>query len=248
MSLRASNTYHVNNCKANAILPVQQIDVKNIVRMLKNARLSKHDIICVYGDVNSQITDTLFVYYTLEKFGLNMYYLNLDWKTLPVQYITKEIPVYKKICEKYKYSENVINAEDVVKESNYKNTRIIDVRPPADYSGENNIFPINGHIPTAINVYWIKLLVSTNTEPVIVTPTFQTKEYIEKLFNNAGIYSSNDIILSCNSGSETTVTCFAITQILKWQNLKTFEGSWNVYQYLSGQCPEKYKITTGSLQ
>lgn len=174
-SLRASNTYHVSNCKA-CIVPVQQIDVKSIVRILTNARLSKHDKICVYGGVGSDIQSTLFVYYTLAKFGLNMYYLNMDWKTLPKQYLTQEIPVYKKIHEKYKYCDNNINAEKVVKKSYKKNTRIIDVRSPSSYSGVNDIYPKNGHIPTAINVFWTNFMVSTNTTPAIVTQTFQSKE------------------------------------------------------------------------
>jgi 3-mercaptopyruvate sulfurtransferase SseA len=247
-SLRTSNTYHVSNCKACGIVPVQQIDVKSIVRMLINTRLSRHDKICVYGGVGGDITSTLFVYYTLVKFGLNMYYLNMDWKTLPIQYLTQEIPVYKKICEKYKFSDYDINAEKVVKKSHYKNTRIIDVRSPAAYSGEQtDIYPLNGHIPTAINVFWNNIMVSTNTTPAIVTQTFKSKEEITKILNDAGIYKENDIILSCNTSSESTTMFFAITDILGWNNIKIFQGSWNVYQYLSSKCPNKYQITTGPL-
>ena len=247
-SLRTSDTYYVSNCKACGIVPVQQIDVKSIVKMLTNARLSKHDKICVYGGVGSDITSTLFVYYTLAKFGLNMYYLNMDWKTLPKQYLTQEIPVYKKIHEKYKYFDYDINAEKVVKKSYKKNTRIIDVRSPGGYTGEQtDIYPINGHIPTAINVFWTKLMVSTNTTPAIVTQTFQSKEYITQLLNNAGIYKENDIIVYCNSSTELSVMFFAITNILGWKNIKAFQGSWNVYQYLSSKCPNKYQVTTGPL-
>lgn len=246
-SLRTSNTYYVSNCKACGIVPVQQIDIKSIVKMLTNARLSKHDKICVYGGVGGDIISTLFVYYTLAKFGLNMYYFNMDWKTLPTQYLTQEIPVYKKIHEKYKYCDNDINAEKVVKKSLKKNTRIIDVRPPTSYSGVTDIYPINGHIPTAINVFWNNLMVSTDSTPAIVTQVFQSKEYITQLLNNAGIYKENDIIVYCNSSSELSVMFFAITNILGWKNIKAFQGSWNVYQYLSSKCPNKYQVTIGPL-
>jgi thiosulfate/3-mercaptopyruvate sulfurtransferase len=246
MSLRSSNTCPVDNCKEDGILPVQQIDVKNINRMLKNSRLSKNDKICVYGDNNTKIEDTLFVYYTLNKFGLKMYYLNLDWTTLPDKYLTQEIPVYKKICERYKYSEHIINSEDVVKESYKENTKIIDVRPPTAYTGENKIFPINGHIPTADNLFWMKLMIPSSDPMVLVIPTFQSKEYIENLLTTAGISKYNDIIVYCNSGSELTVMFFALTEILGWKKLKAYQGSWSVYQYLSSQCPNKYKVATGS--
>ena len=245
-SLRASNIYSVDNCKENGMLPVQQIDVESISKMLTNARLSKDDKICVYGDANTQIQDTLFVFYTLSKFGLNMYYLNLDWKTLPSKYMTQEIPVYKKICEKYKYTDYNINAEDTVKASHSKNVKIIDVRPPKYYLGIDNTFPINGHIPTAINIFWQQLMIPSSIDQTSVTQTFQSKSFIKKLLHNNNIYKNNDIIVYCNTGSEITVMFFAITQILGWKNVNAFQGSWSVYQYLNSKCPNKYKVVTNT--
>ena len=59
------------------------------------------------------------------------------------------------------------------------------------------------------------------------------------------IFSLYDLLDSENF--DAIPETFSINNILGWKNLKAFQGSWNVYQYLSSKCPNKYKVPSGSV-
>jgi thiosulfate/3-mercaptopyruvate sulfurtransferase len=106
-------------------------------------------------------------------------------------------------------------------ESGDSNLLLIDARAPERYRGE--IEPIDmrgGHIPGAINYPFSKNL--TDTEPQV----FRSQEELAKLFRDAGVDKSRNIVSYCGSGVTACHNLLAM-QIAGIDNARLYPGSWS---------------------
>jgi thiosulfate/3-mercaptopyruvate sulfurtransferase len=95
---------------------------------------------------------------------------------------------------------------------------IVDARPPEQYNGSSSENPTDGHIPSAVNLYFKDLLTSTNA--------FKSKEQIQQIVKQKGIMPEKTVIVYCNTGIFASVVYVALTQILEYRNVKVYEGSY----------------------
>ena len=113
-------------------------------------------------------------------------------------------------------------------------TQLIDVRSPDEYAGrllapahlpqEQSQRP--GHIPTASNVPWAK---SANDDG-----TFKSDDELVQLYTEAGLVEGADTIAYCRIGERSAHTWFVLHEILGWDNVKNYDGSWTEYGSLVG--------------
>ncbi len=105
---------------------------------------------------------------------------------------------------------------------------LVDVRSPAEYSGEKLHMPEypqegalrGGHIPGAKNVPWAK---AVNTED----GTFKTAEELRQIYENEqGLDPNGDIIAYCRIGERSSHTWFVLTNLLGFTNVRNYDGSW----------------------
>lgn len=105
--------------------------------------------------------------------------------------------------------------------------KMIDVRSPEEYSGERLHMPDypnegalrGGHIPGAANVPWAT---AANEDG-----TFKDASALREIYeSNAGLSSSDDVIVYCRIGERSSHTWFVLTNLLGYENVRNYDGSW----------------------
>jgi thiosulfate/3-mercaptopyruvate sulfurtransferase len=111
---------------------------------------------------------------------------------------------------------------------------LVDVRSPDEYAGRL-LAPAHlpqeqaqraGHIPTAVNVPWSK---AANEDG-----TFRSDDELRELYREAGLDDSRPIIAYCRIGERSSHTWFALHELLGYQEVKNYDGSWTEYGSLVG--------------
>ncbi|MBS1704693.1 MAG: sulfurtransferase [Armatimonadetes bacterium] len=106
--------------------------------------------------------------------------------------------------------------------------KLIDVRSPQEFSGErlhmadypNEGALRGGHIPHAKNIPWARA-VNPNTGE------FRSAEELRALYEEeAGLASTDDVIVYCRIGERSAHTWFALKHLLGYQNVRNYDGSW----------------------
>jgi thiosulfate/3-mercaptopyruvate sulfurtransferase len=114
------------------------------------------------------------------------------------------------------------------------NLNIVDVRSPAEFSGElaapahlpQEQGQIKGHIPTAKNIPWSK---AANEDG-----TFKTDTELKELYVGAGVDLAKDTIAYCRIGERSAFSWFVLHELLGVVNVKNYDGSWTEYGSLVG--------------
>ena len=116
--------------------------------------------------------------------------------------------------------------EQVLSKVNAGGIALVDVRAPAEYSGEL-LAPENlpqegaqrgGHIPGAANIPW--------GQAVAEDGTFKSADDLQALYGGKGIDGGKEIIAYCRIGERSSHTWFVLTQLLGYQNVRNHDGSW----------------------
>jgi thiosulfate/3-mercaptopyruvate sulfurtransferase len=107
---------------------------------------------------------------------------------------------------------------------------LIDVRSPEEFRGERLHMPDypnegalrGGHIPGARNVPWKKAANDDNT--------FKSFEDLQKLYvDELGLSRHDDVIAYCRIGERSSHTWFVLTQLLGFDTVRNYDGSWTEY-------------------
>ena len=110
----------------------------------------------------------------------------------------------------------------------------VDVRSPEEYRGEKlapDHLPqeqsqVPGHIAGAANIPWAK---AANDDG-----TFKTADELKELYADEGITGAGEIIAYCRIGERSSHTWFALQELLGYENVKNYDGSWTEYGSLVG--------------
>ena len=111
---------------------------------------------------------------------------------------------------------------------------IVDVRSPAEFSGElaapahlpQEGGQIKGHIPGAKNIPWSK---AANEDG-----TFRSNEELAELYKSAGVDFAKETIAYCRIGERSAFSWFVLHELLDLQNVTNYDGSWTEYGSLVG--------------
>jgi len=111
---------------------------------------------------------------------------------------------------------------------------IVDVRSPAEFSGElaapahlpQEGGQIKGHIPTAKNIPWSK---AANEDG-----TFKSDAELAEIYSAAGVDLAKDTIAYCRIGERSAFSWFVLHELLNVTNVKNYDGSWTEYGSLVG--------------
>src|SRR5687767_13558522 len=115
----------------------------------------------------------------------------------------------------------------------------VDVRSPEEFRGELLAPPhlpqeqaqVPGHIPGAANITWSKTVKEDGT--------FKSREELEKLYAEEGITSDKDVVAYCRIGERSSHSWFVLRELLGFENVKNYDGSWTEYGSLVGVPIEK---------
>ncbi|HEX2296094.1 MAG TPA: sulfurtransferase, partial [Actinomycetota bacterium] len=102
----------------------------------------------------------------------------------------------------------------------------VDVRSPEEFRGELLAPPhlpqeqaqVPGHIPGAANVTWSKTVNEDGT--------FKTPEELRELYEAEGITPDKDVVTYCRIGERSSHSWFVLRELLGFENVKNYDGSW----------------------
>ncbi|HEX2057441.1 MAG TPA: sulfurtransferase [Actinomycetota bacterium] len=115
----------------------------------------------------------------------------------------------------------------------------VDVRSPEEFRGELLAPPhlpqeqaqVPGHIPGAANVTWSKTVNEDGT--------FKTVEELRELYEAEGITPDKDVVTYCRIGERSSHSWFVLRELLGFEDVKNYDGSWTEYGSLVGVPIEK---------
>jgi thiosulfate/3-mercaptopyruvate sulfurtransferase len=119
--------------------------------------------------------------------------------------------------------------ELVVTRARERGGALIDVRSPAEFSGELLAPPhlpgeqpyVPGHIPGAVNIPWSK---TANEDG-----SFRSADELDAIYSEPGITPQQSVITYCRIGERSSHTWFVLTQLLGYPNVANYDGSWTEY-------------------
>ncbi|WP_246985501.1 sulfurtransferase [Halorientalis marina] len=124
------------------------------------------------------------------------------------------------------YREDVLRALDT-------GTTLLDVRTEEEYRGEVIAPPgmtetarRAGHIPGATHVLW--------AENVRADGTFRPPEKLRDRYAAAGVTDDRETIVYCRIGERSSITWFALTELLGYDHVRNYDGSWTEWGNLVG--------------
>jgi thiosulfate/3-mercaptopyruvate sulfurtransferase len=103
---------------------------------------------------------------------------------------------------------------------------LVDVRSPQEYSGEL-ISPPGyeqegaqraGHIPTAESIPW--------AQAVRDDGTFKSAEELRRLYEGKGVTSDKEVTAYCRIGERSAHTWFVLRELLGYEDVRNYDGSW----------------------
>ena len=115
------------------------------------------------------------------------------------------------------------------------NVSMVDVRSPDEFSGKLLAPPAlpqegsqrGGHIPGATNIPWLS---AVNEED----GTFKPVSELHEVYSSKGITGDKETVAYCRIGERSSHTWFVLTQILGYDKVKNYDGSWTEYGSIVG--------------
>jgi thiosulfate/3-mercaptopyruvate sulfurtransferase len=112
-------------------------------------------------------------------------------------------------------------------------TALVDVRSPAEFSGEVLAPPglpetaqRAGHIPGAVNVPWAQ---AANEDG-----TFKSRAELAALYGGKGVAGEQPVVAYCRIGERSSHTWFVLKELLGYPDVRNYDGSWTEWGSVIG--------------
>ncbi len=122
--------------------------------------------------------------------------------------------------------ESIRVRRDVVLAKLHTGVALVDVRSPAEYSGELMAPPgyeqegasRTGHIPGAQSVPWATAVRDDGT--------FKSADELTEIYSGKGVTSDKEVHAYCRIGERSAHTWFVLRELLGYGDVKNYDGSW----------------------
>jgi len=208
------------------------VDKETFEALLEERGIGNDTTVVFYGDKNNWYATYalwLFKYYGHEDTRI-LDGGRVKWEAEGRQY-TRDASTFDRASYTAKEPDDSIRAfrEDVLKQVESGSPALVDVRSPAEYTGEllHAIgYPQEGaqragHVAGARNIPW-----GTAAQP---DGTFKPVDELQALYTNEGLTGDKDIIAYCRIGERSSHTWFVLTYLLGYGNVRNYDGSWTEY-------------------
>jgi len=218
------------------------ISQQGVEELLGGAGISNDSTVILYGDNNNWFA--AWAFWQLKMYGHQDVKLmnggRVKWAA-ENRPLTTDVPTPAAATYKASSPDQSIRAyrDQVLSAVGAGNVALVDVRAPAEYSGEL-LAPANlpqegsqrgGHIPGAANIPW--------GQAVNEDGTFKSADDLAALYGGKGIDGSKETIAYCRIGERSSHTWFVLTQLLGHKNVRNYDGSWTEWGSIVGAPIEK---------
>ncbi|HUF53165.1 MAG TPA: sulfurtransferase [Dehalococcoidia bacterium] len=217
-------------------------DTAGINKLLADAGVNDDTTVILYGDNNNWFA--AYALWLLKYYGLDNVKLMNGGRAKWIaegRPVTTEAASHSAGSARAKAPRPEIRAmrDEVLQALKQDGVALVDVRSPAEYSGEL-LAPENlpqegsqrgGHIPGAKNIVWSRAMNEDNT--------FKSADELKALYEPEGVTPDKDVIAYCRIGERSAHTWFVLTQLLGYDNVRNYDGSWTEWGSLVGVPIEK---------
>jgi len=184
--------------------------------LLSNIGIKKNTMVVFYDNISGMYAARgvwLLLYFSHEKV------LMLDggfekWKKEGYSVEVKSNPSRSSHFKGKLNAKVLADANEVRRSLENKNVLIVDARSRYEYNGSEVRGARRGHIPTAVNIDWIRN---------IGNDSFKSKDKLSKIYSK--IPKNAQIITYCQGGYRAA-NAFLVLKMLGYKNIKMYLGSW----------------------
>lgn len=207
------------------------LDRAGFEKLASKIGITRDTTVVFYGDKNNWWAT--YAFWVFQLFGhTNAKVMDggrLKWEKEGRE-LTREVPSYP--ATSYRAPERDDTKIRAFKEEVLKHQAagkpLVDVRSPAEYSGEKTHMPEypqegvlrGGHIPGAKSVPWAR---AANPDDGTFKPADELKAIYE---GEQGLKPSDDIVAYCRIGERSSHTWFVLSYLLGYPNVRNYDGSW----------------------
>lgn len=207
------------------------LDREGFEKLMSRIGVTPETTIVFYGDKNNWWAT--YAYWVFQLFGHARAKVmdggRLKW-VKEERPLSQEVPHYD--STEYQAPERddaeIRAFRDQVLEHVEKERPLVDVRSPAEYSGELLHMPEypnegalrGGHIPGAANVPWAQAIDPSDG-------TFKSAEELKEIYEKgARLEPDGEVIVYCRIGERSSHTWFVLTHLLGYDSVRNYDGSW----------------------
>jgi thiosulfate/3-mercaptopyruvate sulfurtransferase len=212
-----------------------------LAKLLSHSGIGDGTTIVLYGDNNNWFA--AWAYWQLRLFGIDDVKILDGGRKLWLAQgrpTSTDVPAYAPTGIQLSTADFSHRAfrDDVLKQVE-SGGALVDVRSPAEFSGEllaPAALPQEGaqragHVPGAANIPW--------ATAVREDGTFKDPDELRELYAAKGITEDRDVIAYCRIGERSSHTWFVLHELLGFQRVRNYDGSWTEYGSLVGVPIEK---------
>ena len=211
--------------------PVERdlVDKPTFERLMGERGISNDSTVVLYGDKNNWFA--AYAYWYLKIYGHQDVRILDGGRTKWVdegRELTTEVPQRSQTqYEAAERDESIRARRDAVQQGIGEQTKaLVDVRSPQEYSGELVSPPgyeqegaqRAGHIPTAASIPW--------AQAVSDDGTFKSADELRELYEGKGITPEKEVTAYCRIGERSAHTWFVLRELLGYETVKNYDGSW----------------------
>ncbi len=210
---------------------------EQLARLLGERGVSSEDTIILYSGNNNWFA--AYAYWLFKYRGIeNVKLLNggrKKWE-LESRSLSDDVPSLQTTTFQIGNEQPEIRVfrDEVVRKATSGDGSWVDVRSPEEFRGELLAPPhlpqeqaqVPGHIPGAANITWSKAVNEDGT--------FKSADELTKLYGDEGITPDKDVIAYCRIGERSSHSWFVLKELLGFERVRNYDGSWTEYGSLVG--------------
>jgi thiosulfate/3-mercaptopyruvate sulfurtransferase len=211
--------------------PVERdlVDKPTFERLMSERGIANDSTLVLYGDRNNWFA--AYAYWYLKIYGHEDVRI-LDggrqkWADDGREFTTDTPQRQQSEYKASERDESIRTYRDTVKQGIGEQSRaLVDVRSPQEYSGELIAPPgyeqegaqRAGHIPTAASIPWATAVRDDGT--------FKNVDELRDLYESKGVTPEKDVTAYCRIGERSAHTWFVLRELLGYETVKNYDGSW----------------------